>query len=149
MSRWRALAYVRDVPDSELRERLTDVVEDLYDAASCSDYFSGRIPCGAALRDEMVGLQEAVDEAERARDVAEDRLEEKLQSDSDPESLESRVRELEAERDALQERVAALEIESVAYSDALAFARRFVSVGEKSRAPVKHARSVRPVKVRK
>jgi len=133
MSRWKALAYVRTVPDAELRDRLTDVTEELYEAEAedqpssfpelprLADYI-------ASLENERDAAQKEAEEEGEARALAEERL-------------ERRIDELTEEYAALKEQQAAALKEQVAiYSDCLAAARRFVSACERAKAPTEHVR---------
>lgn len=142
MSRWRALAAVRDVPDSDLRNKLVDATEALYEFARVLDVspspdaltqsleeLAGRVRDESnAEDDEIIELQgELAAAEERLRAV--DRLEEERD-------------ELQAERDELQKRLAAAQPLIDAYADAVRFARRFVSVGERAGVPLKFCRAV-------
>jgi hypothetical protein len=160
MSRWHALAYVRGVSDADLRDRLTDAVEALYDAEAGADDVCSYpcLPSGGGIADEIRSARAEAEDQEQRADRAEIALEEKLQGDEDDpafkarldiltEDLRGRLAKVTSERDELLTRIAHIEIQSEAYSDALAMARRFVSVGTKAGTPVKHVRVARRSRV--
>lgn len=137
MSRWRALAAVHDVPDSDLRDRLVDATETLLYVAD----LLGVSPHDGAILPALEELKESADHSDEVLD-----LEANL---SDAEERLRKVDDLEAERDSLAADVERLQAQLAAakplidaYSDAVRFARRFVSVGERAGVPLKFCRVV-------
>jgi predicted nuclease with TOPRIM domain len=142
VSRWRALAAVREIPDAELRDRLVDATETLFYVAkeldvspndtaisNALDELKGQLRSDSdAEADEIVGLQADLRAAEeRTRSV--DRLEEERDT-------------LRAECDDLRKRLDAAKPLIDAYADAVSFARRFVSVGERAGVELRFCKGV-------
>jgi hypothetical protein len=73
MSRWKAITLVRDTPDEDLRERLTDALEIIEDARVAADCREGD-----DLELEIKIFRSDRDEADTRANEAEERLEEKL-----------------------------------------------------------------------
>src|SRR5690349_6201981 len=124
MSRWKALAAVHDVPDAELRDRLVDATETLYEFARVLEVS----PSPDRLTESLEEL------AGRVRDELDAEADEIVQLQSELHEAEDRLRAvdaLEAERDALRVerddlrgRLDAAQPLIDAYSDAVTFARR-------------------------
>jgi chromosome segregation ATPase len=152
MSHWRALAYVRDVPDHELRDRLVQVAEFVFDLSRNLEVeerpWNG-LPLESVLEhvqeldDRVQGLEDDLVSAEADQREAEDRLEEYLQKKSDGEDLLARIERLEGEKRSLEVRLGESESHLEVYSDALSAARKFVSVASRSHLPTKHVRLAR------
>jgi hypothetical protein len=128
MSYWKARAYVRDIPDDELRERLTDAIESLHYIAAALDEDDARPSNVDAMLQGIAWLKDDATEAKDQAEKAENRLEEELQSNASLDREE--LVKVTDERDAALERLAKVEPLIESYSDLLAIARRFTSVGD-------------------
>jgi hypothetical protein len=152
MSTWKALACAREVPDSELRERLVEAYEAIFeigDAVSVSES-----PCGTlGLRPPTVDrIREAVDELVEER-VDEAVSEAEQRSDLEGaltgafgvdtvEAVKDRLTAVERERDAARAELARVRPIVEVYSDAIAAARKLVACA-KDGPPAKHVRAVK------
>jgi hypothetical protein len=135
MSYWKALAAVRDVRDEDLRDKLAETLWELQvidDALGDDETCDGRA-------NSIQGLRGEKDEAVAAKDEAERRIEELLDRDDAPRELER----LEKENAELRERLAKAEPLLDAYSDMLAFSRKFISLAEGAGVKPRHVRSVK------
>ena len=140
MSHWRAFAEVSDIPESELRSRLTAALETLYyvaDDLECESTEADILESIGGLRDERDAATSVAEEAEERAEVAERRLDEKNQGQTDPAELEK----VKRERDDALARLAGMQPLIDAYSDCLAFARTFVSKGETAGLKTRHVRN--------
>lgn len=149
MARWRAEARVRDIPEADLRERLTDALEALDDlaerlrvtvdsrAATWTAWLDAIDNAVGELRDEIKAAEDERDEAQGAAAHAESRLEAQLQKDRTDE-LDEAIRT----RDEALARLAKVEPLIESYSDLLARARTFVDQAKAAGVPVKHVRAV-------
>jgi chromosome segregation ATPase len=153
MSHWKAYASVREVPESELRGALVSALETLHYVAEALEVDgTGEekiLDAIQELKDEKKGAEDAADEAESREHAAEARLEEKLQAEGDTETGQLRKQvaklqqELEDEKhqhDLAKERLAKVEPLLDAYSDTLAFARKFVTLAEGAGVKPRHVR---------
>lgn len=148
MSRWRAYAAARDVADADLRERYVDALETLLTVA---DVLAGKAVAPVEpregfllyeieeLKDDARGASEAIAEAERRADIAEERLEPSLQRIAE---LEEQIATLQQHNDQLTEEAIARQPMLDAYADLLARARTFVTFAEKSGVKAVHCRPV-------
>jgi chromosome segregation ATPase len=148
MSHWRALAYVREVPDHELRDRLVEAAEFVFDLSrnlEVEDRPWNKLPLESVLEHvqeldgRVQGLEDDLVSAEADQREAEDRLEEYLHG----EDLLARIERLEGEKRSLEARLGEAESHLEVYSDALSAARKFVSVAGRSHLPTKHVRLAR------
>jgi hypothetical protein len=142
MSYWKALAAAREVPADQLRERLTEALFELaqVDAILDADRYDGQ-----TRADAIEGLRAECKDAHAARDDAEERFEAHLQKVHD-DKFRAEYARIEAERDDLRARLAKVEPLLDAYSDTLAFARRFVTLAEGSGVKPRHVRRVGSMK---
>lgn len=148
MSHWKAYARVREVPETELRGALVSALETLHYVANALEV------SGMGEESLLDAIQELKDEkqgAETAQYEAEEKLEEKLQAEGDTETgqLRKQIAELQQEledekcqHDLAKERLRKVEPLLDAYSDTLAFARKFVTLAEGAGVKPRHVRAM-------
>jgi predicted RNase H-like nuclease (RuvC/YqgF family) len=138
MSYWKAIAAARDIPATELREKLTEALFELacVDAVLDDDRYHGQ-----TRADAIQGLREERREANEAKDEAEEKLEARI-AEERGDKLRAEYERIEAERDELRSRLSKVEPLLDAYSDLLAHSRRFVTLAEGSGVKPRHVRRV-------
>jgi phage shock protein A len=142
MAYWKAAAAARAVRDEDLREALIDALDRLSDVA---------VALGDDLYDDIVdsieGLRAETREAREERDNAEVRLEEVLQSAEriEIEDLRKERDDALALRDDAEAKLAKASPLLEAYSDTLAFARKFVTLAGEAGVKSRHARRKRAI----
>jgi hypothetical protein len=150
VSHWRALATARDVPETDLRERLTDAYESLYEIVEvtekhrpgdCYDWIHGLPPCDLALSG-VKGVLEDLEEKENECDEAQRDTTEPLLRTQQFEELENELIAVKKERDEALSRLAQVESLIDAYSDLLAMARKFVTLAGNAGVKTRHVRKV-------
>jgi len=146
----RAWMDVRDTVDPELRERLHGALETLYEVAHLLNCEIGHVQSGVSgLQDELESARAETEEAEQKATVAEERLEEQLQTTSeiDATKLVERIEELEQENTKLREKIEAQASLSedirFAVGDVLAMSRKLVSKCEAAGIKPAHVREAR------
>lgn len=163
MSHSTAYAFVRGVPDDELRPTLVAIVETLHYVQAelelpithlapfaWSPLETAMLDALGALRQDAEDARKEADAAQQDAAEAQNRLEEKLQADPTvAERDDAIVRDLRAaigtltqERDDLRTRIAATKALVEAHADLVAMARRFTSAAVTAGVPLKHARRV-------
>ena len=148
MSRWKALAAAREIAECDLRLALIDALDALHEIADALDTrtsASAILSAVQELKDEKEGADEARDEAESALVEAEARLEEKLQAPAETElaSLREKLAEATGARTEALVRLAKVEPLIDAYSDMLAYARKFTTIAESAGVQTRHVRAVK------
>ncbi len=153
----RAWMDVRDTADPDLRERLHGALETLYEVTHLLNCEIGHVQSGVSgLQDELESARAETEEAEQKATVAEERLEEQLQTTSEIdatklveriEELEQRIEELEQEKAGLREKIEAQASLSedirFAVGDVLAMSRKLVSKCEAAGIKPAHVRPAR------
>lgn len=145
----RAWMDVRGTTDLDLRERLHGALETLHEISHLlkCDEIRHVLSGVSGLQGELESAKAEVEEAEQKANVAEERLEEKLQAadEIDATKLVERIEELERENIELREKVEAQKNLSedirFAVGDVLAMSRKLVSKCEAAGIKPAHVRA--------